>query len=103
MPTLAILTGAAGWFLVIDLEFADLPWPEAVWFNDALALIAILTIQGFGYLLPTELRVCFELQKLNPNHAGIGRLMSKFFYVVASQGVVQVAIIIVMAKFVSGI
>ena len=29
--------------------------------------------------------------------------MSKFFYVVASQGVMQVAIIIVMAKFVSGI
>ena len=78
-------------------------WPKAAWFNGALALIAILTIQGFGYLMPTQLRVCFELQKLKLDHEGIARLMSKFFYVVASQGVVQVAIIIVMAKFVSGI
>ena len=103
LPTLAILTGTARWFLAIDLGFTDLPWPKAAWFNGALALIAILTIQGFGYLMPTQLRVCFELQKLKLDHEGIARLMSKFFYVVASQGVVQVAIIIVMAKFVSGI
>ncbi len=103
LPTVAVITGTAGWFLAVDLGFTDLPWPQIAWLYGTLALIAILTIQGFGYLLPTELRVCFELQKPNPDHARIGRMMGKFFYVVAFQGAMQVAIIVVMAKFVSGI
>lgn len=103
MPTLAIITGTAGWFLAVDLGFTGLPWPQIAWLYGALVLIAIMTIQGFGYLLPTELRVCFELQRPNPDYAKIGRLMGTFFYVVALQGAMQVAIIVVMAKFVSGI
>lgn len=62
-----------------------------------------MTIQGLGYLLPTNLRVCFELQKPQPDGAKVGRLMAGYFYVVASQGVMQVAIIVIMAKFVTGI
>jgi hypothetical protein len=103
MPTVALITGTAGWFLAVDLRFTELPWPQIAWLYGTLALIAIMTIQGFGYLLPTELRVCFELQKLDPDHARIKRMMGKFFYVVAFQGAMQVAIIVVMAKFVSGI
>lgn len=103
MPTLAIITGTAGWYLAVDLGFTDLPWPQIAWLYGALGLIAIMTVQGLGYLLPTELRVCFELQKPSPDHARIARLMEKFFYVVALQGAMQVAMIIVMAKFVSGI
>jgi hypothetical protein len=103
MPTLAIITGTAGWFLAVDLGFTELPWPQIAWVYAALALIAIMTIQGLGYLLPTNLRVCFELQKPQPDGAKIGRLMAGYFYVVASQGVMQVAIIVIMAKFVTGI
>lgn len=103
MPTLAIITGAAGWFLAVDLGFTELPWPQIAWVYAALALIAIMTIQGLGYLLPTNLRVCFELQKPQPDGAKVGRLMAGYFYVVASQGVMQVAIIVIMAKFVTGI
>jgi hypothetical protein len=103
MPTLAIITGTAGWFLAVALGFTDLPWPQAAWVWAALALIAIMTIQGLGYLLPTNLRVCFELQKPEPDGAKIGRLMGGYFFVVASQGIMQVAIIVIMARFVTGI
>ncbi len=103
MPTLSIITSTAGWFLAVDLGFTDLPWPRIAWLYGALALVAIMTVQGLGYLLPTELRACFELQKPNPDHARIGRMMGGFFYVVALQGAMQVAIIIVMAKFVVGV
>ena len=103
MPTLAIITGTAGWFLAVDLGFTALSWPEIAWVWAALALIAVMTVQGLGYLLPTNLRVCFELQKPEPDGAKIGKLMGGYFFVVASQGIMQVAIIVIMAKFVSGI
>jgi hypothetical protein len=73
------------------------------WVYAALTLIVLMTIQGFGYLLPTNLRVCFELQKSHPDVARISRLMNGYFYVVASQGIMQVAIIVIMARFVTGI
>ena len=103
MPTLAAITGTTGWFLAADLGLTALPWPTIAWIYGALALVAIMTIQGFGYLLPTNLRVCFELQKVNPDSAKIGQMMSKYFCVVASQGAMQVVTIVIMAKFVTGI
>jgi hypothetical protein len=103
MPTLALITGTAGWFLASDLGFTELRWPEIAWVYGALALNTVMAIQGLGYLLPTNLRVCFELQKPNPDGAKIGRMMGKYFYAVAAQGTMQVAIIVIMAKFVTGI
>jgi hypothetical protein len=62
-----------------------------------------MTIQGVGYLLPTNLRVCFELQKPDPDHAKIQQMMKRFFFVVALQGTMQIATIVIMARFVTGI
>jgi hypothetical protein len=103
LPTLSVITGTAGWFLAVELGFTQLPWPQFGWIAAALVLITLMTIQGLGYLLPTSLRVCFELQKPQPDGPKIGRMMNRFYYVVASQGLMQVAIIIVMAKLVTGI
>ena len=103
MPTLSVITGTAGWFLAVELGFTQLPWPEFGWIAAALVLVTLMTIQGLGYLLPTSLRVCFELQKPQPDGPKIGRMMSRFYYVVASQGIMQVAIIVVMAKLVTGV
>ncbi len=103
LPTLSIITGTAGWFLAVDLGLTRLPWPQFGWIVAALVLVTLMTIQGIGYLLPTSLRICFELQKAQPDGAWIGRVMSRFYYVVASQGVMQVAIIVVMAKLVTGV
>ena len=69
----------------------------------ALVLVTLMTIQGLGYLLPTSVRICLELQKAEPDGAKIGRVMSRFYDVVASQGVMQVAIIVVMARLATGV
>lgn len=103
MPTISIITGTAGWFLAVELGFTTLGWPDIAWVYGALALVTAMTVQGVGYLLPTNLRVCFELQKAQPDGAKIGRLMRGYFYAVAAQGIMQIAIIVIMAKFVSGI
>ena len=103
LPTLSVLTGTAGWFLAVQAGFIALPWPQFGWIAAALVLITLMTIQGLGYLLPTSVRVCLELQKPKPDGEKIGRVMSRFYYVVASQGVMQVIIIIVMARLATGV
>jgi hypothetical protein len=103
MPTLAIITGTTGWYLAKDLGFLDLAWPQFGWVAAALTLVTLMTIQGTGYLLPTNLRVCLELRKPNPDTDKIGRMMRSFFFAVACQGTMQVLTIVIMARFVSGI
>jgi hypothetical protein len=103
MPTLAIITGTSGWYLAKDLGLLDLAWPQFGWVAAALTLVTLMTIQGTGYLLPTNLRVCLELRKPNPDTDKIGRMMRSFFFAVACQGTMQVLTIVIMAKFVSGI
>jgi hypothetical protein len=103
MPTLSIITGTAGWFLASDLGFLDAPWPQFAWVVAALALVAAMTVLGMGYLLPTNLRVCIELRRPDPDFARIGGMMRRFFLAVAVQGTMQVLTIVVMARFVSGL
>ncbi|MGA2493978.1 MAG: hypothetical protein ABSF67_13640 [Roseiarcus sp.] len=52
---------------------------------------------------PINLRVYLELRRPNPNGPKIGALMSRYFYVAAIQGTLQVLIIVVMARFATGI
>lgn len=103
MPTLSIVTGTAGWFLAKQSGFLDVGYPEFHWVLAALVIIAILTVQGLGILLPTNLLVCLEMQKPEPDTARIGRLMRRYVRSVALQGAMQVAIIAVMARFVTGL
>jgi hypothetical protein len=103
MPTLSIPTGTSSWFLASRLGFLDLAYPQFWWVAAALAIVTILTVQGLGYLLPTNLRVYLELRKANPDGAKVGAMMSRYFYVVAFQGAMQIAIIVVMARFATGI
>jgi hypothetical protein len=103
MPTLAIITGTTGWYLAKDLGLLDLPWPQFGWVVAALTLVVLMTIQGTGYLLPTNLRVCIELRRPNPDVPWISRTMRYFFIAVAMQGVMQVLTIIIMARFVTGL
>jgi hypothetical protein len=102
MPTLSTITSTAGWFLAKRVGFLDLGYPEFWWVIAALTIVTILTVQGLGYLLPVNLRLYFEMQKPQPDGAKIARWMKTYVRVVAVQGTMQVAIIIVMSKFATG-
>ena len=62
-----------------------------------------MTILGLGFLTPVNVMVCLELQKPEPDLKRIGFWMQRYFYAVAAQGVMQVAIIVVMTRFRAGI
>ena len=102
-PTLAIITGTAGWFHARQLGLLDVPYPAYWWVFAALTIVTVLTVQGFAVLLPANLLVYLEMRKSTPDGARIGRLMRRYVYAVAFQGLLQVAIIVVMARFVTGL
>jgi len=103
MPTLSIIAGTTGWFLAVKLGYTALDWPAYGWVAAALTLVTVMTVQGLGFLLPVNVFVCLELQKNSPDMSKIGAWMQRYFFAVALQGVMQIAIIIVMTRFRTGI
>jgi hypothetical protein len=103
MPTLAAMATIAGIELAGRAGYMTLDWPYFGWVLAALIIVTILTVQGLGILLPFNLMVFFELRKREPDMARIGRLMRIYFFAMASQGVMQIAIILIMARFVTGL
>lgn len=103
MPSLAIITGTAGYFLAKTLGFFELPYPDRLWVDAALVIIAILTVQGLCVLLPINLLTCLELQKEQPDLDKLGRRMRIYVRQTALQAWLQIAIIVVMARFATGL
>jgi len=103
MPTVSIIAGTTGWFLAVKLGYTALDWPAYGWVAAALILVTLMTIQGLGFLTPVNVLVCLELQKSEPDLKKISAWMQRYFYVVATQGMMQAAIIVVMTRFRAGI
>ena len=103
MPTVSIISGTTGWFLAVQLGYTALDWPAYGWVAAALVLVTLMTIQGLGFLTPVNVFVCLELQKIEPDLNKIGTWMQRYFYAVALQGMMQVAIIVVMTRFRTGV
>ncbi len=102
MPTVSIVSATSGWFLAVELGYMALGWPSFGWVVAALVLVTLMTIQGLGFLTPVNVFVCLELQKSNPDLVRVGYWMQRYFYAVAMQGAMQVAIIVVMTRFRAG-
>ena len=103
MQTLGIMAPTSGWYLAVRMGYLDLGYPEFWWVIAALVIATILAIQGLGILLPTNLRAYLEMRKENPDPEKIQRMMRTYFYTLASQGVFQVLIVVVMVKFATGV
>lgn len=103
MPTVSIISGTSGWFLAVALGYTALDWPAYGWVVAALVLVTLMTIQGLGFLTPVNVLVCLEMQKREPDMSRIGFWMRYYFYAVALQGVMQIAILVVMTRFRTGI
>ncbi len=60
-------------------------------------IVLILFVQGFGLILPNEIRVFLELRKESPNIDKVVKLGMRNIYFAGSQTIFQIAIIFVMA------
>ncbi len=102
MPVLAAVTITSGIELTQWLGyaspsnlFASLANP---WILAAVVIVAILTVQGFGLLLPNEIRVFKQLLSDEPDIEKISRLGMRTARIGGVQGIFQLAIIFVMVN-----
>jgi uncharacterized membrane protein len=102
MPTVAAVTTTAGFFLASKVGLLTLQYPIVYWVSTVLIIVSAMFIMGLGILLPTNLRIYFEMKKSEPEMHKIQKLMKKYVKVVAIQTVMQFAIIFIMAEFATG-
>jgi uncharacterized membrane protein len=100
-PMVALTAGTAGWFLADWFGFASRASPMFPLVVISLALVAVMTVMGLVFLLPNSLRIWQELRRPEPDRERIVRINRINIWLAGSQGVMQVAIILVMAKYVS--
>ena len=102
MPTVAAVTTTAGFFLASKVGLLTLQSPIVYWVSTVLIIVSAMFIMGLGILLPTNLRIYFEMKKSEPKMHRIQKLMRKYVKIVAIQTVMQFAIIFIMAEFATG-
>jgi hypothetical protein len=102
MPTVAAVTTTAGYFLASEMGLITLNPPVVYWISIVLVIVSVMFIQGLGILLPTNLRIYFELRKNHPDMLKIQKLMKMYVKVVAIQAAMQFVIIFILAEFATG-
>jgi uncharacterized membrane protein len=102
MPTVAAITTTAGYFLALEMGLITLNPPVVYWISAVLVIVSMMFILGLGILLPTNLRIYFEMRKSEPEMSKIQKLMKRYVKVVAIQAAMQFVIIFIMAKFATG-
>jgi len=100
MPVLAGVAITSGIALAELYKILDFRYPMIV---IAVVIVLILTIQGYGIIMPNEIRIYRELKKDMPDRDKIVRLGLRNFRVAGSQAIFQLAIIYVMANLRLGI
>jgi hypothetical protein len=79
----------------------DISEPHVLLVVISLALVAVMTVMGLGFLLPNSLRIWRELRRPEPDRERIVHLNRINIWLAGMQGLMQIAIILVMAKYVS--
>ena len=99
MPSIASVATTAGYVLATREDLWNLSSP---WILATIVVVLVLLVQGFGVLLPNELRVFFELRKERPDADKIVRLSIRNLNVSGSQAIFQIIIIYIMANIAIG-
>src|SRR5919106_61533 len=102
MLTVAAVTTTAGYFLASKLVLFPLTPPIGYWISAVLAIVSVMFVLGLGVLIPTNLRIYFEMKKSVPEMSRIQNLMKRYVKVVAVQTILQFVIIFIMAEFATG-
>ncbi len=99
-PVVAATAGTAGWLLAERLGFMHPESPLHAWAMLSLALVLVMTVVGFCLPLPNNVRIWLELHKPRSDRDRVVRLNRYNIWLSGAQGVMQVAMILVMAHFV---
>lgn len=98
MPTLVVITLAAGWQVARHLGNLSAAYPHHGWVVASMVVVGVMAVVALGLLEPANLAVLFEFRKPAPNGELIAKLMRRFIYAAGVTGVMQVATLIIMSR-----
>jgi hypothetical protein len=98
MPTLVIMTLAAGWQLARHEGTILTSYHNHGWVVASMIVVGVMAIIALGLLEPANLAVLFEMKKPHPNGLLIAKLMKRFIYTAGITGAMQVATLIIMTR-----
>lgn len=98
-PVVALTAGTAGWHLAGWMGLTMPEHPKHMWAMVSLSLVLLMTVVGVCLLLPNSVRIWMALKSPNPDRDKITRLNRYNIWLSGGQGVMQVAMILVMAHF----
>ena len=101
MPTLVVMTLAAGWQLARYLGYLSSNNPHHGWLVASFIVVGVMTVIAIGILEPANIAVLFELKKPRPNGEVIAKLMKRFIYTAGITGTMQIATLVIMTHVAS--
>jgi hypothetical protein len=91
MPTLVLMTLAAGFQLALREGNLASTSPNHAWLVVSYCVVGVMAVMALGVLSPANIAVLFELRKPRPDGAVIAQLMRRFVATSGVIGVLQVA------------
>ena len=98
MPTVVLLTLAAGFQLALKLHNLDASSPNHTWLLASFVIVGVMAVIALGVLEPANIAVLFEMRKPQPNAEIIEKLMRRFVYTAGILGAMQVATVVIMTR-----
>jgi hypothetical protein len=98
MPTLVLMTLAAGFQLALREGDLASTSPNHAWLVVSYCVVGVMAVIALGVLSPANIAVLFELRKPRPDGAVIAQLMRRFVATSGVIGVMQVATLIIMTR-----
>lgn len=98
MPTVVLMTLAAGFQLAIDLGNLDPTSPNHDWLIVSFIVVGVMAVIALGILEPANIAVLFEMKKPVPDGEVIAKLMQRFVYTAGILGLMQVATLVIMTR-----
>jgi hypothetical protein len=98
MPTLVVMTLAAGFQVALREGNLDPSNPNHVWLIVSYCVVGVMAVIALGVLEPANIAVLFEMRKLMPDGQVIEKLMKRFIYTAGITGLMQVATLVIMTR-----
>jgi hypothetical protein len=102
MPTVVVVTLAAGWQLANKLGTVQSSYALHGWVVASYIVVGMMAVIALGLLEPANIAVLTELKKQRPNPHVVERLMKRFIYCAGITGALQLATLVIMTKLSSG-
>jgi hypothetical protein len=101
MPTVVLMTLAAGFQLAVDLGNLSPSSPNHDWLIVSFVVVGVMAVIALGVLEPANIAVLFEMRKPVPDGAVIAKLMQRFVYTAGILGIMQIATLVIMTRVAS--